>query len=123
MPEQAARASAPRSARTRPRRERNSSQVEGPWAVQDSVRAIDARKRAVRELTASSASDHGVVTPRMTVVIRGQVVDRQSAAPRASGSLGGPSYGRIRMRPERAALWAVLLGFALVLAALASAHM
>jgi hypothetical protein len=27
------------------------------------------------------------------------------------------------MRPERAALWAVLLGFALVLAALLSAHM
>jgi hypothetical protein len=32
------------------------------------------------------------------------------------------SYG-LRMRPDRAALWAVLLGLALVIAALASANM
>ena len=63
-------------------------------------------------------------TPRRTVVIRGQVADRYST-PRSQSSARHPvsgSYGR-RMRPERAALWAVLLGLALVIVALASANL
>ncbi len=55
---------------------------------------------------------------RRTIVIRGQVGDRYAAPRRRAGTSG--AYGRIR--PERAALWAVLLGVALVVAALASAH-
>jgi hypothetical protein len=57
------------------------------------------------------------------VVIRGQVADRYSSRTRSSRSLRvSGSYG-LRMRPDRAALWAVLLGVALVVVALASAHM
>lgn len=62
--------------------------------------------------------------PRRTVVIRGQVADRYST-PRSHSSGRHPisgSYG-MRMRPERAALWAVLLGLALVIVALASANL
>jgi hypothetical protein len=59
--------------------------------------------------------------PRRTIVIRGQVADRYSA-PRSRSSrrhsIAG-SYG-MRMRPERAALWAVLLGLALVIVASAN---
>jgi hypothetical protein len=63
-------------------------------------------------------------TPRRTIVIRGQVADRYNT-PRSRPSRRHPisaSYG-MRMRPERAALWAVLLGLALVIVAIASANL
>lgn len=58
---------------------------------------------------------------RRTIVIRGQVADRYSPRPRPPrvGGISRP-YVRSRTPPERVALWAVLLGFALVLAAIVS---
>jgi hypothetical protein len=81
-------------------------------------------------------------TGRRTVVIRGQVVDRYSprrsvaAAGRHGGSVasrsGSPapraatrrrrSYDLPRSRPDRIALWAVVLGIVLLLAAATSSH-
>ena len=60
-------------------------------------------------------------SPRRTVVIRGQVADRYSPPrrPQRNGALAG----YYRPRPERAAKWAVLLGFLLVVVALLSAHL
>jgi hypothetical protein len=56
------------------------------------------------------------------VVIRGHVADRYSSRRRAVRS-GATAAGYYRPRPERAAKWAVLLGFLLVIVALASAHL
>jgi hypothetical protein len=56
------------------------------------------------------------------VVIRGQVADRYSPRGRPQRS-GGVAAGYYRPRPERAAKWAVLLGFLLVIVALLSAHL
>ena len=58
---------------------------------------------------------------RRTVVIRGQVADRYSPPQRSQRSSAFASY--YRPRPERAAKWAVLLGFLLVVVALLSAHL
>ena len=59
---------------------------------------------------------------RRTVVIRGQVADRYSPRRRSQPN-GGAVAGYYRPRPDRAAKWAVLLGFLLVLVALLSAHL
>ena len=56
---------------------------------------------------------------RRTVVIRGQVVERYS--PRRS-SERRPRSSRVSSRPDRIALWAVLLGVLLVLVAATSSH-
>ena len=77
--------------------------------------------RAVPDDSPASERPGSAAAPRRTVVIRGQVADRYATRPSASHRISG-SYG-LRMRPERAALWAVLLGLALVIAALASAQM
>ncbi len=53
-------------------------------------------------------------TPRRTVVIRGQV-----APPRRPRT---PARERMGARPDRAALYALLLGLFLILVAVASAH-
>jgi hypothetical protein len=65
---------------------------------------------------------------RRTVVIRGQVVDRYSPrrtheqrARAASRARRGP-YSAPRAKPDRIALWAVLLGLVLVLVAATSSH-
>lgn len=57
---------------------------------------------------------------RRTVVIRGQ-----TAPPRSSGARRRPprtARERVGARPDRLALWAVLLGFVLVLIAASSSH-
>jgi hypothetical protein len=77
--------------------------------------------RAVPDYSPTGDRAGTVVAPRRTVVIRGQVADRYVTRPSVSHRSSG-SYG-LRMRPERAALWAVLLGLALVIAALASAQL
>jgi hypothetical protein len=97
-------------------------------------RSGDFSSRADRSGAVSSSGDSsGVVssrhdgrgvaiTPRRTVVIRGQVADRDGAHRHSSPRRRSRAY-HLGMRPERAALWAVLLGLALVIAALASAQM
>ncbi len=72
-----------------------------------------AAARVSPNVTSSSA--------RRTVVIRGQVVDRYGPPRRSERS--SPLAGYYRPRPERAAKWAVLLGFLLVVVALLSAHL
>jgi hypothetical protein len=101
----------------------------------------DARERererlpsAVRALDDWSGSEHdedapfassapGGVAGRRTVTIRGQVPDHRYVTPRQS-SRRRPErrYERSGFRPDRAALWAVLLGMMLILAAVTSAH-
>jgi hypothetical protein len=62
---------------------------------------------------------------RRTVVIRGQVVDRYS--PRRTPEQRARAASRARREasrsnPERIAMWAVLLGIVLILAAATSSH-
>jgi hypothetical protein len=65
----------------------------------------------------------GGVPGRRTVTIRGQVADRYAPA-RSQSSRRRPErrYERTGFRPDRAALWAFLLGVMLILAAVTSAH-
>ena len=125
MQEQAARASGGGGAAGKPIREFNSPQTRAsrPLREPDFWASADG-ERAVRDFAAGSAPDRLAAPQRTTIVIRGQVADRHSPGRRPSRSLPGQgSYGRMRMRPEWLALWAVLLGCALVVAALANAHM
>jgi hypothetical protein len=68
-------------------------------------------------------SPSGGVPGRRTVTIRGQVADHRYVTPRPS-SRRRPErrYERTGFRPDRAALWAFLLGVMLILAAVTSAH-
>lgn len=62
---------------------------------------------------------------RRTVVIRGQVVERYSPRrppSRSAARSRGRSYDRSRSKPDRIAMWAVLLGVLLLLAAATSSH-
>ena len=87
------------------------------------LRAVpDLSPGAMRDFSPRSDRAGLATTPRRTVVIRGQVADRYTAHRHSSARRPAPAY-RLGMRPERAALWAVLLGLALVIAALASAQM
>jgi hypothetical protein len=69
--------------------------------------------------------DRPAAAPRRTVVIRGQV------APPARPAVGGPARRRpprrtseriVGTRPDRAALWAVMMGVFLILVAVMTAH-
>jgi hypothetical protein len=64
----------------------------------------------------------GGVPGRRTVTIRGQGAERY--VPIRSSSRRRPErrYERAGFRPDRAAMWAVMLGVMLILAAAASAH-
>ena len=57
---------------------------------------------------------------RRTITIRGQVADRYNPASRRRSDL--PRHERPGFRPDRVAMWAVMLGFILVLVAATSAH-
>jgi len=64
-------------------------------------------------------------TPRRTVVIRGQVappsrVDRTASARRRPPRR--PSERIVGTRPDRAALWAVMMGVFLIMVAVLTAH-
>lgn len=60
---------------------------------------------------------------RRTVTIRGQVADRHRPPPRPGRTpYQRTSYRRPVSRPDRVAMWAVLLGIILVLAAATSSH-
>jgi hypothetical protein len=62
-------------------------------------------------------------TERRTVTIRGRGSERY-VSPNRSASRRRPErrYERSGFRPDRTAMWAVLLGLMLILAAAASAH-
>ena len=121
------------------------SQHDDRVAARNAARAAllewDARERererlpsAVRALDDWSSSQHddaapspsslpGGVAGRRTVTISGQVPDHRYVTPRQS-SRRRPErrYERSGFRPDRMALWAVLLGVMLILAAVTSAH-
>jgi hypothetical protein len=69
-----------------------------------------------------SAPAPGGVPGRRTVTIRGQVADRHVTTRQSSRRRPERRYERSGFRPDRAALWAVLLGVMLILAAVTSAH-
>ena len=106
------------------------------WAVADGSEVADRRDVADRiaggvpnaagrrDAARSTASPARDATPeRRTVTIRGRGAERY--VPRSSSaSRRRPErrYERSGFRPDRTALWAVLLGLLLILAAAASAH-
>src|SRR5206468_8516596 len=81
--------------------------------------------RAVPEHDAVARADwtpSGGVAGRRTVTIRGQVADRYVGAGTTGRRRPERRYERSGFRPDRAALWAVVLGLLLILAAVTSAH-
>ena len=80
---------------------------------------------ADRDVPRNGSVSHGAGVPgRRTVTIRGQAPERYPAR-RADGSRRPRPerrHERAGFRPDRAALWAVLLGVMLILVAVTSAH-
>ncbi len=76
-----------------------------------------------RRAGSPSAGNGAGVPGRRTVTIRGQGAERYSGRP-ADGSRRRPTrrHEREGFRPERAALWAFLLGVMLILVAVSTAH-
>jgi hypothetical protein len=70
----------------------------------------------------AESSPAGGVAGRRTVTIRGQVADRYVPARQTSRRRPERRYERSGFRPDRAALWAFVLGVMLILAAVTSAH-
>ena len=64
----------------------------------------------------------GGVPGRRTVTIRGYGAERNLAWPDASRRPQRRAYERAGFRPDRVALWAVMLGILLVIVAVASPH-
>ena len=124
MPERSARASAERRATEASRGPMRPVLVKSQGNVADGPRGTERLRVVERPLNPSSPrAPKGSGEPgRRTVVIRGQVADRYSPRRRSQPN-GGVVAGYYRPRPDRAAKWAVLLGFLLVLVALLSAHL
>lgn len=123
MSEQAARSTAGSRAIAPRAHDRNLRQAADVDPARQGARATPRQRnlRAVPDHSPGSESAGMAAPPRRTIVIRGQVADRYTAHSFGSHRISR-SYG-LQLRPERAALWAVLLGLALVIAALASAQM
>jgi hypothetical protein len=123
MSEQAARSTAGSRAIKARAQDRNLRQAAGVHPAGQANPATPRQRnlRAVPDSSPGSERAGTAAAPRRTVVIRGQVADRYTTHASVSHRISR-SYG-LRLRPDRAALWAVLLGLALVIAALASANM
>jgi hypothetical protein len=67
-----------------------------------------------------SAGAEGGVPGRRTITIRGQGAERP--VPRSARRPAERRYERAGFRPDRVAMWAVLLGVMLIVAAATSAH-
>lgn len=89
-----------------------------PEAGQRTHRAESESEAVVRADWAPS----GGVPGRRTVTIRGQVADRYVSPRQNSRRRPERRYERSGFRPDRTAMWAVLLGLMLILAAVTSAH-
>lgn len=93
------------------------------WSAEDASPAVadhDASEQAV--VAPAEWSPSRGVPGRRTVTIRGQVADRYATPRPSSRRRPERRYERTGFRPDRAALWAVLLGMMLILAAVTSAH-
>jgi hypothetical protein len=85
--------------------------------------AAAAGRSAVAARPAGSPPTGGGVPGRRTVTIRGRGAERNLPWPEQSRRRPPRrAYERAGFRPDRVAMWAVLLGMLLVLVALASAH-
>ena len=95
----------------------------GDRAVTAERHEESARYRAARAAGSPSAGNSAGVPGRRTVTIRGQGAERYSGR-YADGSRRRSErrHEREGFRPDRAALWAFLLGVMLILIAVASAH-
>jgi hypothetical protein len=95
----------------------------GDRAVTDERYGESDRYRAAGASAASSAEDGAGVPGRRTVTIHGRGAERYTGR-YADGSRRRPQrrHEREGFRPDRAALWAFLLGLMLILAAVTSAH-
>jgi hypothetical protein len=94
------------------------------WSTASEPAAPAARDASDQDAVAPATwTPSGGVSGRRTVTIRGQVADRYAPA-RSQSSRRRPErrYERTGFRPDRAALWAFLLGVMLILAAVTSAH-
>jgi hypothetical protein len=74
--------------------------------------------------TMAAPRENAAAAPRRTVTIRGQVADRHSGRLAQGNRRHRPRsvQERATIRPDRVAMWAVLLGVLLVLAAATSSH-
>jgi hypothetical protein len=86
-----------------------------------SVDARSARSEPSDRYRTETSDRYGGVPGRRTVTIRGQGAERYVPA-RSSRRRPERRYERAGFRPDRAAMWAVMLGVMLILAAAASAH-
>lgn len=93
------------------------------WSAQEAPPTASDRDTSEREVVAPAAwSPSRGVPGRRTVTIRGQVADRYATPRPSSRRRPERRYERTGFRPDRAALWAFLLGMMLILAAVTSAH-
>jgi len=93
------------------------------WSAEAEPPAPVARAEAERETAVSAEwSPSRGVSGRRTVTIRGQVADRYVSPHSSSRRRPERRYERSGFRPDRAALWAFVLGVMLILAAVTSAH-
>jgi hypothetical protein len=96
---------------------------ERPRSVTEERLGESGQSRATGAAPSPSAGRGAGVPGRRTVTIRGQGAERYSGR-YADGSRRRPErrHERAGFRPDRAALWAFLLGVMLILVAVASAH-
>jgi hypothetical protein len=93
------------------------------WSAEDAPSApVDQATSGHDAATPPEWSPSGGVPGRRTVTIRGQVADRYATPRPSSRRRPERRYERTGFRPDRTALWAVLLGVMLILAAVTSAH-
>jgi hypothetical protein len=93
------------------------------WSAADAPPAPSDRATPDQDVAAPAEwSPSRGVPGRRTVTIRGQVADRYATPRPSSRRRPERRYERTGFRPDRAALWAVLLGVMLILAAVTSAH-
>ena len=92
------------------------------WSTREAPPAPVAHATPEGDVAAAEWSPSGGVPGRRTVTIRGQVADRYATPRPSSRRRPERRYERSGFRPDRAALWAVLLGVMLILAAVTSAH-
>jgi hypothetical protein len=93
------------------------------WSAADEPATPVDQATAEPEVAAPAQwSPSGGVPGRRTVTIRGQVPERYITPRQSSRRRPERRYERSGFRPDRTALWAVLLGVMLILAAVTSAH-
>ncbi|HEY2318071.1 MAG TPA: hypothetical protein VGH67_07220 [Solirubrobacteraceae bacterium] len=93
----------------------------GDWSAADAPAPVD-HPMPEHDVAPAEWSPSRGVPGRRTVTIRGQVADRYATPRPSSRRRPERRYERTGFRPDRAALWAVLLGVMLILAAVTSAH-